>query len=32
LRVKYDVYYLNSAPGIEIVALWHASRRPPRGL
>jgi plasmid stabilization system protein ParE len=31
-RTKYYVYYLNSAPGIEILALWHASRRPPRGL
>jgi plasmid stabilization system protein ParE/predicted transcriptional regulator len=31
-RINYDIYYLNSAPGIEILALWHASRRPPRGL
>jgi plasmid stabilization system protein ParE len=31
-QTRYDVYYLNSAPGIEILALWHASRRPPRGL
>jgi plasmid stabilization system protein ParE len=31
-RIDYDIYYLNSAPGIEILALWHASRRPPRGL
>jgi plasmid stabilization system protein ParE len=31
-RTEYYVYYLNSAPGIEILALWHASRRPPRAL
>jgi plasmid stabilization system protein ParE len=31
-RTRYYIYYLNSAPGIEILALWHASRRPPRGL
>jgi plasmid stabilization system protein ParE len=31
-RTSYYIYYLNSAPGIEILALWHASRRPPRGL
>jgi len=31
-RTRYYVYYLNSAPGIEILALWHASRRAPRGL
>jgi plasmid stabilization system protein ParE len=31
-RIDYDIYYLNSAPGIEILALWHSSRRPPRGL
>jgi plasmid stabilization system protein ParE len=31
-RIDYDVYYLNSAPGIEILALWHAARRPSRGL
>ena len=31
-RMRYYIYYLNSAPGIEILALWHASRRPPRGL
>lgn len=31
-RINYDVYYLNSAPGIEILALWHSSHRPPREL
>ncbi len=31
-RTGYYLYYLNSAPGIEILALWHSSRRPPRGL
>jgi plasmid stabilization system protein ParE len=31
-RTRYYVYYLNRAPGIEILALWHAARRPPRGL
>jgi len=31
-RTRYYIYYLKSAPGIEILALWHASRRPPRGL
>ena len=31
-RSKYYIYYLNSAPGIEILALWQSSRRPPRGL
>jgi len=31
-RTRYYIYYLNSAPGIEILALWHASRRPPRAL
>ena len=31
-RTRYYVYYRNTAPGIEILALWHASRRPPRGL
>ena len=31
-RTRYYFYYLNRAPGIEILALWHASRRPPRGL
>lgn len=31
-RTRYYVYYLNIAPGIEILSVWHASRRPPRGL
>ncbi len=31
-RTRYYVYYRNTAPGIEILALWHSSRRPPRGL
>jgi hypothetical protein len=31
-RTRYYVDYLDTAPGIEILALWHASRRPPRGL
>jgi len=31
-RTRYYVYYRNTAPGIEILALWHASRRSPRGL
>ena len=31
-RTRYYIYYLNSAPGIEILTLWHASRRPPCGL
>ena len=31
-RTVYYLYYQNSAPGIEILALWHSSRRPPRGL
>ncbi len=31
-RTGYYVFYRNIAAGIEILALWHASRRPPRGL
>ena len=31
-RTGYYLYYQNTAPGIEILALWHSSRRPPRGL
>ena len=31
-RTGYYLYYLNTSPGIEILALWHSSRRPPRGL
>jgi plasmid stabilization system protein ParE len=31
-RTGYYVYYLNTAPGIEILAVWHSSRRPPSGL
>ena len=29
-RVRYYLYYRDTAPGVEILALWHASRRPPR--
>ena len=30
-RVRYYIYYrINANSDIEIVALWHASRRPPR--
>jgi plasmid stabilization system protein ParE len=28
-RVRYFLYYRDTAPGIEVLALWHASRRPP---
>lgn len=31
-RTRYHIYYRNTAPGIEILALWHASRLPRRGL
>ena len=29
-RVRYYLYYRDTAPGIEVLALWHATRRPPR--
>ena len=29
-RVRYYLYYRDTAPGVEVLALWHASRRPPR--
>ena len=30
-RVRYYVYYrLNADDDVEIIAIWHASRRPPR--
>lgn len=29
-RVRYYLYYRDTAPGVEVVAFWHASRRPPR--
>ncbi len=29
-RVRYYLYYRETASGVEVLALWHASRRPPR--
>jgi plasmid stabilization system protein ParE len=29
-RVRYYLYYRDTAPGVEVLALWHASRLPPK--
>jgi plasmid stabilization system protein ParE len=31
-RIHYDLYYEVTEQAILILALWHSSRRPPRGL
>ena len=29
-RIRYDIYYrLNANDDVEVLAVWHASRRPP---
>lgn len=29
-RVRYYLYYRDTAPSVELLAFWHASHRPPR--